>query len=58
MTERQISKIAHSGDLAKSVVMPRLVINIPMPPGAAVPARAPQPAPPAEPAQPAAAQSR
>jgi hypothetical protein len=45
-----------------SQIMPRLVINIPMPPGAAVPARSPQsqPAqiPQAEPAQPAAAQSR
>jgi len=42
-----------------SQVMPRLVINIPMPAGAAVPARAPQSQPPqAPPAQPAAAQSR
>jgi hypothetical protein len=45
----------------ESQVMPRLVINIPMPAGAAVP-RAPQsqpaPIPHAEPAQPAAAQSR
>lgn len=43
-------------------LMPRLEINIPMPAGAAIPARTPlsQPAPipQAEPAQPAAAQSR
>ena len=48
-------------DVPKSFIMPRLEINIPMPPGAAVP-RAPQAQPipvfPAEPAQPAAAQSR
>jgi hypothetical protein len=44
-----------------SVMMPRLEINIPMPPGAVVP-RTPQsqpaPIPHVEPAQPAAAQSR
>jgi len=43
-----------------SLVMPRLEIHIPMPPGAAVPARTPQTPPPAQadPGQPAAAQSR
>jgi hypothetical protein len=56
MDEEQFSKIANTGDLGKSQVMPRLVINIPMPPGAAVPARAPQAQAPT--AQPAAAQSR
>jgi hypothetical protein len=60
MAEEQFTKIANTGDLARSLVMPRLVINIPMPAGAAVPARAPQsqPVPQAEPVQPAAAQSR
>ncbi len=40
-----------------SQIMPRLKIDIPMPPGAAVPAKAPQPQPvsPAQPSQPAAA---
>jgi len=46
----------------KDGVMPRLEINIPMPAGVAVPARAPQSqpssVPQSEPAQPAAAQSR
>jgi hypothetical protein len=46
------------GHTFDSQIMPRLEIKIPMPPGAAIPARAPQsqPAPPqAEPARPAAA---
>ncbi len=52
----------NSGDRARtfdSQIMPRLEINIPMPPGAAIPARSPQPAPvePSQPAKPAAAQS-
>jgi hypothetical protein len=53
-------RIADFGDLAKSLIMPRVVNPLPMPPGAAVPARAPQSqrVPAQEPAQPAAAQSR
>ena len=54
-------RIADFGDLAKSLIMPRVVNPLPMPAGAAVPARAPQKQPlatPAEPAQPAAAQPR
>jgi len=55
----EATKIADFGDLQKSLIMPRLEINIPMPAGAAVPARAPQSQPaPSEPARPAAAQSR
>jgi hypothetical protein len=59
MAERQIS---NSGTFGESLIMPRVVNPLPMPAGAAVPARAPQaqpiPALPAQPAQPAAAQSR
>jgi hypothetical protein len=57
MAEQKSSRVI----VAESLVMPRLVINIPMPAGAAIP-RAPQsqpaPIPQAEPAQPAVAQSR
>lgn len=57
MAEQKIKGFHKNG----SVLMTRLEINIPMPPGAAIP-RAPQsqpaPIPQAEPAQPAAAQSR
>jgi hypothetical protein len=56
MAEQKIKGFHKNG----SVLMPRLEINIPMPPGAAVP-RAPQSQPipvlPAQPARPAAAQS-
>jgi hypothetical protein len=57
MAEQKRSRVL----VAESLVMPRLIINIPMPAGAAVP-RAPQsqpaPIPQSEIAQPAAAQSR
>jgi hypothetical protein len=43
-----------SGRAFDSQIMPRLEISIPMPPGAAVPAKAPQPQP-ASPSQPVAA---
>lgn len=56
MAEERIQKIADFGDLQKSLIMPRAVNPLPMPTGAAVPARAPQSQP--TPAQPAAAQSR
>jgi hypothetical protein len=48
-----------SGLAFDSQIMPRLDIHVPMPPGAATPARAPQPQPvsPSRPSQPAAAQS-
>ena len=58
MAEKQMAKIADFSDLQKSLIMPRAVNPLPMPAGAAVPARAPQsqPAsPPAEPSHPAAA---
>jgi len=59
MAQEQFVKIVSTGDLSKSLVMPRLEINIPMPTGAAIP-RAPQsaPVPQTEPAKPAAARSR
>ncbi len=45
---------------ALTFTMPRFEINIPMPAGAAIPARSPQSqtVPPQDPAQPSAAQSR
>jgi len=60
MAQDRIAKIPIGGDTSKSHVMPRLEINIPMPAGAAVPARSPQPQqiPQPQPAKPAAAQSR
>jgi hypothetical protein len=51
MAKEQIAKVPDFGDLQKSLIMPRVDNPLPMPAGAAVPARTPQ-------SQPAAAQSR
>jgi hypothetical protein len=42
MTERKFGVISVS-DLGKSTIMPTVTVNIPMPPGAALPAQANQP---------------
>jgi hypothetical protein len=59
MAEEHFSNSVNYGE---SLIMPRVINPLPMPAGAAVPARPPQsqptPIPQAEPAQPAAAQSR
>lgn len=43
--------------LIKSLIMPSVSNPVPMPSGAAIPMRAPQPAPPAQPAPPRTAQN-
>ena len=61
MAERENVRSGTRARTFDSLIMPRLEIRIPMPEGAAVPARAPQkqPTPPqTEPAEPVAAQSR
>jgi hypothetical protein len=61
MAREQIARFDNIGVATKSHVMPRLEINIPMPAGVAIPARAPQTqsvqVPPSKPVQPAAVQS-
>lgn len=59
MMERKSVNPGITGRARDSLIMPRLEISVPMPPGAAVPAKSPQqqPVSPSQPSQPVAART-